>query len=91
MYRVTGKLTDEQADALVGRFCRSDGGCLRTILWPRDPAGTVASTLLPAEKFDPTHDQTSRGEPGVIPLLCQEACNLLVAEARKVVKGEVPA
>lgn len=91
MYRVTGKLTPEQADALVGRFCRSDGGCLRTILWRRDPAGTVASTHLPAEKFDPAHDQTGRGEPGVIPLLCQEACNLLVAEARKVVKGEVPA
>ena len=90
MYRVTGKLTAEQADALVGRFCRSDGGCLRTILWRRDPAGTVASTLLPPEKFDPAQDQTGRGEPGVVPLLCQEACNLLVAEARKVVKGEVP-
>lgn len=91
MYRVTGKLTAEQADLLVGRFCRSDGGCLRTILWRRDPAGTVASTLLPPEKFDPAHDQTGCGEPGVAPLLCQEVCNLLVAEARKVVKGEVPA
>jgi hypothetical protein len=26
----------------------------------------------------------------VMPLLCQEACALLVAEARKVVKGEGP-
>ena len=91
MYRVTGKLSEEQADVLVGRFCRSDGGCLRTILWRRDAAGAVPSTGLPPEKFDPAHDQTGRGENGVVPLLCQEACNLLVAEARRVVKGEVPA
>ncbi len=87
MYRITQKLSDEQADALIGRFCRSDGGCLRTILWPRDDAGTPASTQLPPEKFDPAHDQTGRGEPGVLPLLCQEACNLLVAEARTVIKS----
>ena len=93
MYRVAGKLTDEQADALVGRFCRSDGGCLRTILWKRDAAGTVPSTRLPPEKFDPAHDQTGMEGNGAsnIPLLCQEACNLLVAEARGVVKGEKPA
>lgn len=88
MYRVTQRLTDAQADALVGRFCRSDGGCLRTILWKRDAAGAPASTLLPPEKFDPAHDQTGRRETGgdMLPLLCQEACNLLVAEARAVVK-----
>ena len=92
MYRVTAKLTDEQADALVGRFCRSDGGCLRTILWKRDAAGTAPSTRLPPEKFDPAHDQTGAGNAvGDVPLLCQEACNLLVAEARGVVKGEKPA
>lgn len=90
MYRVTAKLTDEQADALVGRFCRSDGGCLRTILWRRDAGGTMASTRLPTEKFDPACDQTTgqAGGGGFVPLLCQEACNLLVAEARAVVKGE---
>lgn len=92
MYRVTAKLTDEQADALVGRLCRSDGGCLRTILWRRDAAGTVASSKLPPEKFDPSYDQTTgkAGGEGFVPLLCQEACNLLVAEARAVVKGERP-
>ena len=86
MYRVTAKITDEQANELVGSFCRSDGGCLRTIRWDRDATGAPASTLLPLTKFDPAHDQTGKGEP-VIPLLCQEPCNLLVAEARKVVKG----
>ena len=93
MYRVAAKLTDEQADGLVGRFCRSDGGCLRTILWRRDAAGATPSTRLPPEKFDPAHDQDGADGAGsaLIPLLCQEACNLLVAEARTVVKSEKPA
>lgn len=87
MYRTAAKIGDEEANALVGNFCRSDGGCLRTILWKRDGKGTIASTRLPPEKFGPLPDQTSLGER-VIPLLCQEACNLLVAEARKIVKPE---
>ena len=86
MYRIAAQIREEQADELVGRFCRSDGGCLRTILWRRDAAGTAPSTQLPTEKFDPGHDQTGGGER-VVPLLCQEACNLLVAEARSVVQA----
>jgi sirohydrochlorin cobaltochelatase len=85
MYRVAAQIDGAQADKLIGDFCRSDGGCLRTILWRRDQSGTVPSTSLPSEKFDSTHDQTGLGAP-VIPLLCQEACNLLVAEARRVVQ-----
>jgi hypothetical protein len=116
MYRVAANISDAQIDDLVVDFCRSDGGCLRTILWKRDADGTVSSTKLPNEKFDPTHDQAEAMEkpgssafaetPGyaeapaskpadkttptkeTVPLLCQEACNLLVAECRKVVKGE---
>jgi sirohydrochlorin cobaltochelatase len=101
MYRVAAKISDEQIDCVVGDFCRSDDGCLRTILWKRDKPGTIASTNLPQEKFDPAFDQTKAGgRPGSatpataaiaatsIPLLCQEACNLLVAECRKVVKAE---
>jgi sirohydrochlorin cobaltochelatase len=86
MYRIAAQIDDPAADELVGNFCRSDGGCLRTILWRRDLEGTIASTRLRAEKFDPQHDQTGGGAP-VVPLLCQEACNLLVAEARKVVQA----
>jgi sirohydrochlorin cobaltochelatase len=94
MYRVAAKISDRQIDDLVANFCRSDGGCLRTILWKRDACGTVSSTKLPNEKFDPAYDQgkARRGPgsaiPATLPLLCQEACNLLVAECRKVVKGE---
>ncbi len=86
MYRIAAQIRDEQADELVGTFCRSDGGCLRTILWRRDAGGTVPSTRLPFTKFDPRHDQAG-GSEAVLPLLCQEACNLLVAEARAVVQG----
>ena len=87
MYRIAAKISDEQVDELVGSFCRSDGGCLRTILWKRDQQGTVPSTKLPPEKFDLSHDQTEKGD-SAIPLLCQEACHLLVNECRKAVKSE---
>jgi len=100
MYRVAAKISDSQINDLVVDFCRSDGGCLRTILWKRDADGAVASMKLPKEKFDPEYDQgTASNPPGsatpataappaTVPLLCQEACNLLIAECRKVVKGE---
>ncbi len=96
MYRITQKITDEQAVALVGRFCRSDGGCARTILW-RLAGGEDAPPLesLPGSKFDPACDQiaafSEKGQESAtgkcFPMLCQEACNLLVAEARTVVKS----
>ena len=111
MYRVAAKISDLQINDLVADFCRSDSGCLRTILWKRDRNGVIASTKLPNEKFDPAWDQaaaqptqvgtsrcdvrtaqravpTSHSLPATVPLLCQEACNLLVAECRKIVKGE---
>ncbi len=100
MYRVAAKISDSQIDDVVADFCRSNSGCLRTILWKRDARGTSPSTKLPDEKFDPTCDQTAASIPpgsatpatattaATVPLLCQEACNLLVAECRKGVKGE---
>jgi sirohydrochlorin cobaltochelatase len=102
MYRIAAKISDSQIDDVVSDFCRSNGGCLRTILWKRDADGAIASTKLPNEKFDTGVDQTlvcsrravgdaraSHSEAATIPLLCQEACNLLVAECRKVVKGDI--
>ena len=88
MYRITGKITTEQAETLVGEACRSDGGCLRTILWTIEPAGRPPRSL-PAVKFDAAHDQTGAGEP-VLPLLCTEPCAIVVAAARDVVKGAAP-
>lgn len=95
MYRVAASISDSQANGVVGNFCRSDGGCLRTILWKRDESGVPASTKLPDSKFDPARDQAApetlpSASRGMIPLLCQEPCNLLVAECRRVVKGDNP-
>jgi hypothetical protein len=98
MYRVTQKLTGLQAEELAGRFCRSHSGCLRTILWTID--GKIPKKYLPGSKFDPKADQSEgrrkeRAEDGragarpyrdAVPFLCVEACNLFVAEARKIVK-----
>ena len=81
MYRITQKLTDSQAQRLIGQQCRSDTGCLKTILW-KIREGIPISTL-PPEKFRP--DATP---PDAMPLLCHEACNILVAAARKTVKEE---
>jgi sirohydrochlorin cobaltochelatase len=81
MYRITQKLTDEQAQRLIARQCRSNGGCLKTILW-RIGAG-VTVPLLPADKF-----RVDATPPDSLPLLCHEACNILIAGARKLVKEE---
>src|ERR1043166_5633434 len=51
IYRVAAKISDPQLDDVVANFCRSDGGCLRTILWKRDQRGAIPSTTLPDEKF----------------------------------------
>jgi hypothetical protein len=96
MYRVTQRLADFQAEELAGRFCHSHSGCLRTILWTID--GKAPEKYLPRSKFDPQADQlgecrqehTKDGPAGArphhVPFLCVEACNLFVAEARKIVK-----
>jgi len=98
MYRVTQRLAGLQAEELAGQFCHSRAGCLRTILWTID--GKTPDKYLPRSKFDPQADQLGecrerRPEdegPGAlsyrstIPFLCVEACNLFVAEARKIVK-----
>jgi len=80
MYAITRKVSDSRADAMIGSFCRTDGGCLKTILWPIAPG--VPITSLPPEKFDPAP------KCAAMPLLCAEACNLLVAKAREIVKAE---
>src|SRR2546427_11133639 len=84
MYRVAAKISDLQINDLVAGFCRSNAGCLRTVLWKRDADGAIASTRLPKEKFDPAYDQATAANPpgsatpataaipATVPLLCQE-------------------
>ncbi len=78
MYRVTQLITDEQAQELIGCTCRDADGCLKRILWELAPGQPI--TTLPPEKLH------ARSAKTALPLLCHEACNLLVAAARSVVK-----
>jgi sirohydrochlorin cobaltochelatase len=78
MYRVTQLITDAQAQELIGCTCRDADGCLKRILWELAPAQPI--TTLPPEKLRAPSATTA------LPLLCHEACNLLVAAARSVVK-----
>ncbi len=71
MYAVTKKITDSQAEAVMGRLCGP--GCIRRILWP------ISAGQPRAETF-------SNAEAGY-PILCAEVCNLFVAACRQEVKG----
>jgi sirohydrochlorin cobaltochelatase len=83
MYRITQLLTPQQAGELVAQCCTSDGGCLRSILWDRAP-GEPLSTL-PSSKLSLDDLPAER-----IPLICRELCNLVVAAARPIAKGNLP-
>jgi sirohydrochlorin cobaltochelatase len=81
MYRFANNVSDERAQALVGSACASRGGCLKRVCW--DLADGQPLTGLPAGELGraPLTD-------GEMPLLCVEACNWLVAKARKVSASE---
>lgn len=72
MYRVTGLITDGEAQGIVDSLCSP--GCLRCIQWP-----------IPAEAAPPIVPE----KENEIPLLCIDACSLLIGEARRVVKSRL--
>jgi sirohydrochlorin cobaltochelatase len=74
MYRITGLLDDEDCRTVVAATCDYATRCRRRITWP--VASGVPLGNLPPEKTD-----TAPG-PGELPILCLEACSLLVAAAR---------
>ena len=82
MYRITGKITNPQADTLIGEVCPSQN-CLKTIQWQIEP-GVPITTLL-REKIDRS-TSALHAEGTFIPLPCEECCNILVAAARETVK-----
>jgi sirohydrochlorin cobaltochelatase len=83
MYRVTRGLTNDQARDLITEACRSDGGCLRTILWGIEE--NESPDFLPRSKSDLSVDQTGQ-QRAALPFVCLEACNLFVAAARTTMK-----
>ncbi len=85
MYAVTRKLTDEQAQELIACVCPSATRCLKTILWTIAEGQPIQS--LPAAKFDAAIPQTEPALAPTLPMLCHEACNILIAQAREAVKS----
>ena len=76
MYAVVRKLSDSEATSLIDRFCDARRGCLRRILWsvsPGEPSPAGQTGRAPASADE-------------IPIYCAEACNLLVAAGREIVK-----
>jgi sirohydrochlorin cobaltochelatase len=78
MYAVVRKITDDQAESVVFNTCNHEDGCLRHILWSISSHRRTSLSRLAGEV------QPSENE---IPLLCAEACNLLVAAGRKRLKA----
>ncbi len=78
MYRITGLLNMELAGELICQNC-APAQCLRKIVWPVEPGGVPAPGLA-AEKFDAGATRET------MPVLCLEACNLVVAKGRPLVK-----
>jgi len=79
MYAITRKLTDQQAAPLISKVCDKATACRNLITWDLNSAEPTPLTEKP--------DQLP---PGTIPLLCTEACCLLIAAARDVVKASFP-
>jgi sirohydrochlorin cobaltochelatase len=77
IYAVVKKITDEQAESVIELTCNHREGCLRHILWSISPGRPSSLSRRGTEGESSEND---------IPLFCAEACNLLVAAGRKIVK-----
>lgn len=82
MYAATKRLLDDEGQKLVGSAC-AQSACIKRVLWPFSSDQPL--TQLPAEDFSPEPFVDQDGHQQ-IPLLCHEACNILVASCREVVK-----
>jgi sirohydrochlorin cobaltochelatase len=79
MYAIVRKLTDEQADEVIQSRCNPETGCIRKILWTLDDTRSSPFTVDPGTLASFDRKQ--------IPILCPEACNLLVAAGREKIKS----
>jgi len=82
MYAATKRLQDEEGQELVGQACAASA-CAKRVLWAFSEG--QALTRLTPEKLSADPRPTPGGLQE-IPLLCHEACNILVAACREVVK-----
>ena len=88
MFAITSQITDETALEVVRGCCRSDGACLKTILWgmgTESDTGCQSARAETAQAGSPCHSGSQPG--GGFPLFCHEACNFWVAAARRALKA----
>ncbi len=82
MYAASKRLLDDEGQQTVGSACAASS-CLKRTLWPfaeGQPLTHLAAAIT-------TPDVRPAGGGGTeIPMLCHEACNILVAACREVVK-----
>jgi sirohydrochlorin cobaltochelatase len=83
MYAASKRLQDEEGLQLVASACNSQTGCMKRMLWPF----TKTVELTGFSRLERSADVLTldSGEKE-IPLLCHEACNILVAACRETVK-----
>jgi len=84
MYRFARDLSDAGAQRLVREVCGPGHCCVKKILWQIDVTTPLEDSE--ASRFDGVVGNIDRRE--AVPLLCREACNHFVAEARKASKAE---
>ena len=84
MYRFARNLSDAGAQRLVREVCGPANCSVKKILWQIDANTPLEDSE--ASRFDGVTGDIDRSQ--AIPLLCREACNHFVAEARKASKAE---
>ena len=87
MYRFARNLSDAGAQRLVTEVCGPGNCCVKKILWQLDESTPLQDSE--ASRYDGVVGDIDRA--AAIPLLCREACNHFVAEARKASKMEADA
>ncbi len=87
MYRHSRNVSDQGAQDLVKCLCGPTNKCVKKILWKIDEEQPLEDSE--ASQFNGIVAQGD--EANAIPLLCQEACNFFVAQARKKAKEEFEA
>ena len=87
MYRHARNVSDQGAQELVQCLCGPSNKCVKKILWKIDENLPLDDS--PASRFDGIVGDADKST--AIPMLCQEACNFFVAEARKKSKAEFEA
>jgi len=84
MYRHARNVSDQGAQELVKCLCGPSNKCVKKILWKIDDEQSLEDS--DASRFNGIVGKSD--EATAIPMVCQEACNFFVAQARKKSKEE---